>query len=110
MFELPEIGAPYWHGWEAARVRDVRRGPLPRIELVPDRERERLLCGTLPDGFRVGAAQRSEDGIWHADVVSPTRHVVAWAHAPECDEAVEEALAQVALHELAAVGYHPERE
>lgn len=110
VFELPEIGAPYWHGCEAARVRDVRDGAVPRIELVPDREREQLLCGALPDGFRVSAAQRSEHGIWHAEVVSPARHVVACAHAPGCDEAVEEAVAEAALHELAVAGYHPDRE
>ena len=110
VFALPEIGAPYWQDGHAARVRGVRAGPVPRIELEPDRERDRILCNALPDGFLVAAGRRSKDGIWQAEVVSPARHVVGWAQAPECDEAVEDAVAQVALHELATAGYHPERE
>ena len=38
VFELPEIGDAYWHGWEAARVHDVHGAAVPCIELVPDRE------------------------------------------------------------------------
>ena len=110
VFALPEAGAPYWHGWHAARVRAVRAGPVPRVELVPDRERDRFVSGLLPDGFLVAAGQRPEDGIWHAEVVTPARRVVAWARALECDDAVEDAVTQVAARELAAAGYHPARE
>ena len=110
IFALPEPGAPYWHEWEAARVLGIRGDAVPVVELVPDPQRTRILCRGLPEGHLVGARQRSDEGVWHAEVVSPGRRVVAWAHATDCDLAVEEAVAHVALQERAAAGYHPERE
>jgi predicted kinase len=95
MFDVPAVGAPYWRGSVAMRVREVEDAEPVRVHLDRDVEREHLVLAGLPDGCTVDCGRDSSTGRWHA-TVERGGAVIASAFGGDCDQVVRQAVGDAA--------------
>lgn len=93
MYEIPQVGDPYWRGNVAMRVRQIEEDDRPRVHLERDPDRERTLLKPLPAGLTIDCGRDSDSGIWHAAVYAGSGNIVGHGRSEDPDSAVAEAVA-----------------
>lgn len=96
LYELPIVGANYWHGRDGYHVKALDESvDPPRLDLELDRDFEEALCGSLPDEYFVDGGRRADDGSWHFEVTGPQGPLGgdAWSIGEDMEQAIRQVVA-----------------
>lgn len=100
MYELPEVGAHYWHdrtGYRVDRIEQVEEET--RVDLIRDPEWEEEMSAGLPDNYLVDGGRDADHGRWHFRVVGPQGRVAGrGALNDNMEAAIRHAVAEAVQH------------
>jgi hypothetical protein len=95
MFEVPSVGARYWHGRTGYRVERVDPTDPVTLHLVRDRVWEDALHDGLPSEYVIDGGRRSDDGSWHFTVVRNGDRIAGWSFGEDCEATIRDAVSRV---------------
>jgi hypothetical protein len=101
MFELPGVGARYWHNSDGFTVREVDEShDPPRVDLNHDSDWTRAMNDQLPDDYYLDGSRNSDSGSWHFHAVTPAHggRPVGDGYSESMDEAMQQAIAHATEH------------